>query len=127
MNIVVTPDIEDKLSELTGQQKNASRSLSKFILDLDKEEYYNLRFVKNLYHQDVLNYLFVNFNYTCLLDNYINMDGEEFDPQGKLTVPRNFTISAKRKKYDNKYREFKSGGSDYSCYLNTTVIHPQGQ
>ena len=40
----------------------------------------SLEFPPRVNHYDLFNYLFVDFNYTTLLDNYIYLDQDQFDP-----------------------------------------------
>lgn len=43
-------------------------------------------------HYDLFNYLFVNFNYTPLLDDYVFRDAQQFQPQAHRYADRNFSV-----------------------------------
>ena len=77
----------------------------------------NLNFIKKINHYDLFNFIFANFNYTPLLDNYIFLDKIQFDPHKFRGVDRNFNF---------KYQIPDQSEIDLYSYLVTEVIHPHG-
>lgn len=110
---VVTPEIENEVSDKSVKYKWARRSLANFSKDLKNYGYENLKFLQNISHNDGIDYLFINFNYTNLLDNYIYLDKEQFDPHPYKNVDRNFGF------YTPEIR--------YSTYVHTMTVHPHGR
>ncbi len=124
-----------KHDELVRKEKLYRQCLRYFIGDVDDEDPGNeIRFPGNVTHDNLLNFLFVDFNYTMLLDSYINCDKESFDvklyqkghnfyfypnPRGKI-------------KYLNDKLNDGTGASGakegYSRYVRilTHVVHPHG-
>lgn len=78
LNDIVTTDVVLKLSDKSKVNKWADTSLSKFMGDINPKD--DMMFVKNTYHYNLYNFIFVNFNYTELLDNYIYLDKSQFEP-----------------------------------------------
>lgn len=69
------------------------------------------------------NYLFVNFNYTSLFDNYIFLDKNQFDPIPHKTVDTNFTFYPN----PNNHEKFgMNGDTRWSSFIMTNTIHPHG-
>lgn len=115
LNDIVTADVLIEVNEFSQENQLAMTSLSKFLGDLDKESK-GIRFPKALDHYDLFNFLFVNFNYTMLLDNYIHLDKKQFDPHKYLHVDRNFDFYPYPGRNDTRW----------SSYVLTDVIHPHG-
>ena len=82
-----------------------------------------MMFVKNTYHYNLYNFIFVNFNYTELLDNYIYLDKSQFEPHRHKNADRNFTFFPNP---DGKLTEFNEDTS-WSSYIMTNIIHPHGR
>lgn len=126
LNEIVTTNIENKIGSDSANQKLAYDSMSKFLKDLPENEYLNLNFAShNNYHYDIYDYVFINFNYTSLLDNYIYLDKLQFDPHPYKRADRNFMFYPN----PNGYGNFKDRNEDtsYSTYLHTSVLHPHGK
>lgn len=109
---IVTPEIENEVSDKSVNYKWARRSLANFPKDVECHESKDLRFLQNISHNDGIDYLFINFNYTNLLDNYIYLDKEQFDPHPYKTVDRNFGFYTPER---------------YSTYIHTITVHPHGR
>lgn len=95
--------------------KLSIQSLARFLKDL--EDLDQLAFVERLKHYHLFNYVFANFNYTSLLDNYLFLDKEQFNPHAFTRGDRSF------------YFKYTLPGQDetfYSSYLLSEVIHPHG-
>lgn len=116
LNDLVDSDILLSINTEAKSKKLAMQSLSHFLKDLD--ETCKINFPQNTYHYDLFSFLFVNFCYTSLLDNYIYLDKGQFDPHKWKTVDRNFDFYPELGTAKNK--------TVYSTYLVTDVIHPHG-
>ncbi len=71
------------------------------------------------------NFLFLNFNYTSLLDNYIFLDKEQFDPEPYRTVVTNFKFFPNPCDYDVGDGMYM-GDTKWSSYVLTNIVHPHG-
>ncbi|MCQ2466314.1 MAG: hypothetical protein MJ166_02225 [Clostridia bacterium] len=110
---VVSLSVMESLNEYAMNNRSAIRSLGNIARDVKG----NCQFLKRVNHYNLYEFLFVNFNYTYLLDNYIYADRYQFDPHKFKTVDRNFEFIIP-----------SNGPTDsiYSSYLLTDVIHPHG-
>lgn len=98
--------------------------MSAFLYDLPDRAFRNSEFPKNTANLDLYNFVFVNFNYTPLLDDFIYLDQVQFDPLPLKTVDRNFQFQSNPRGVGAAgVRPFDSSSS----YLMTEVIHPHGQ
>lgn len=123
LNQTVSSDLLKKLSEDAQKNKWSNRSLSRFLEDI--EDYQELRkvpFGARKENYDLYNYLFVNFNYTSLLDNYIFLDSGQFNPKPHLTVDTNFNFDTNPRKLGPE----DSWDFNSSSYISTQVVHPHG-
>jgi Bacteriophage abortive infection AbiH len=75
-------------------------------------------------HYDLFNYLFVNFNYTPLLDDYVFRDAQQFQPQSHTYADRNFQFRPNPTNHPHGYGNHETG---WSSYVRSEVIHPHGQ
>lgn len=120
LNSIVTTKLLVRLNKEAQDNKWASRSLQQFLKDLNiDEDLRYLEFYSNLSNGDLFNYLFVNFNYTELLDNYIFMDKNQFSPRVYLTSDRNFIFNGTNISLGCKL-------FDAIGYVLSSVIHPHG-
>lgn len=128
LNQVVTPEIENNLGYDSQTNRWATRSLSNFLADLSKNDFKNLKFYSSIWHYQVYNFLFVNFNYTSLLDDYIYLDKNQFNPHQYKTTDTNFTFYPNPFNYPNLSNKFDSlrGKLMFSGYVHSRVIHPHG-
>lgn len=115
---LITPDVINELNNESQTNRWASKSMRNFLHDLP----YNcgLKFSLNVDNCDLVNYVFVNFNYTPLFDNYIYLDTKQFDPHCYSVSDRNFNIFCNRPTYFNN-KEWQP-----SVYLMSDVVHPNG-
>lgn len=116
LNDLVDADVLLRLSEEVRKNKLSIRSLGEFLKDLD--DLNNLKFIKELCHYQLFNFVFANFNYTSLLDNYIFLDKGQFDSHIHRTVDTNFNLKYKLKERNDE--------TNYSTYVISDVIHPHG-
>lgn len=115
LNDLVTPETLVELSKMASSNKLSITSLSKFSYDIETIE--KLNFFKNTTFYDLYNFVFANFNYTALLDNYIYLDKHQFDPHMFKTVDRNFKF---------KYTIPGFSETKNSSYVNLEILHPHG-
>lgn len=121
LNEVVNPELLLTVNKQAEDNQWATRSLSSFLGDLRKEDLKKMNFSYRTNHYHMFNYLFVNFNYTSLFDNYIYLDKKQFEANPMKTVNRNFYFHPNPNCYDNKGNE-----TVWSAYLMTNLIHPHG-
>lgn len=106
-----------KLNKESMDNNLAIQSLSQFPKDLKNLN--NFKFLDKTDHYDLYNFVFANFNYTSLLDNYMFLDKRQFDPHKYIKADRNFDFKFKRNL--NYYDD-----TSYSSYLILNTIHPHG-
>lgn len=123
LNEIVTPEILVRLNNDAAINKWGMKALSSFLGDLDKEEYEKMNFPEKTNHYHMYNYLFVNFNYTSLFDNYIYLDKDQFEPHPYKTVDTNFKFYPNPKGYMRKGADSKT---TWSSFVMTDTIHPHG-
>lgn len=123
LNLAVPSTLLDRLGSDSMDSGLAVASLAKFLGDLDSEEYASLEFPGRVDHRDIFNFLFINFNYTSLLDDYLYLDQNQFDPRPYKTVDRNFTFEVNPSGVPGCVER---PGDTYSCYLVTDTVHPHG-
>lgn len=105
------------------ERRSAISALAGFLGDLSGDEYRELEFPKRSAHYDLYNFVFFNFNYTPLLDNYIYLDQTQFDPLPFKTVDRNFVFQANPGGVTNASIRPQD---TFSSYLLTETVHPHG-
>lgn len=121
---IISPEFLAEIGKKSEEKKWAVNSLSSFLQDISKKDYKTLRFPADTEYYDLFNFLIFNFNYTALLDNYIYMDKEQFDPHPYKTVDRNFRFYPNPNGYDGVNPEIKE--KTWVSYLMMNVIHPHG-
>lgn len=123
LNEIVTSEVLLSFSKDIVTQRWGSHALSNFLGDLTEEDYSKINFPQNTGHYHMYNYLFVNFNYTSLFDNYVYLDDEQFEPHPYKTVDTNFEF------YPNP-NGYRRGGLDertrWSSFVMTDIVHPHG-
>lgn len=120
LNELVTPEILLKLNDDILNSHWGSTALAEFLGDLDKESFEKIEFPKKIGPHHMLNYLFVNFNYTSLFDNYIYFDRYGFNPRPYRSIDTNFDFYFDPNQYITSNKGWKS------CYIMTDIIHPHG-
>lgn len=124
LDSVVNPQILTALSSKVRKGKSTVRSLEGFIEDVDDSGAHGrLSTLQRMDIGDLFNFRFVDFNYTPLLDNYIYLDKEQFDPHPYRQSDRNMNFRPNPHGFDHRIG-FK-GGSMVS-YVVTEVVHPHG-
>ncbi len=125
-----------KFDELVSEGAYAFYSLQAFLADLahlevSKEEDIlaeskKIAFPITIHPHDKLNYMFVNFNYTALLDSYINLDRDQFKVNKFKTTNNNFDFLANPNNvFKNTNRTFNDN-TLYQTRILTQVVHPHG-
>lgn len=117
LNELVDADVLVRINEDVQRKKLAKQSMGMFIRDLN--ETCTINFAQEKNHYDLYNYLFVNFNYTALLDNYLYMDKNQFDPHVWSTADRNF-------QFYPDLCQGKGNTTKLSSYLTMDIVHPHG-
>lgn len=123
LNEIVEPEILLNVNEAAEKNKWATRALSNFLSDLQECDYKHIKFPSLTNHYHMFNYLFVNFNYTSLLDNYLHLDKEQFEPHPYRTVDTNFSFYPNPKNYDGHRCDDRTV---WSTFIMTNIIHPHG-
>ncbi len=122
---VAPPALLAQLGRDSSSGSLSVRSLSEFIQDVARsDDFPNFQFPATTGHYDLFNYLFVNFNYTPLLDDYIYRDQEQWAPQAHKWADRNFWF---RPNPSGHPRGYGNEDTAWSSYLRTEVVHPHGQ
>lgn len=128
---LVTPSVLTQLNDQTVAHKMTLASLMEFLGDLgDSDEYSKMSFPASTDIGDIHNFLFINFNYTSLLDNYLYLDKTQFDPHP-------YTHSDRQTHFHPNPRDHKvpllgprttCERQDFSAitYLATDILHPHG-
>lgn len=127
LNDIIDNDIISNISkanDITVKGKgNCARSTFKgsFLKDLSKVEYEKMSFHNKLDNNEALKYIFINFNYTSLLDNYLYLNKDNFDPEPYSTSNNNFVLDLNPNKYQHR------GYSDpYMQLMPIEIFHPHG-
>ena len=123
LNEIVTPEVLLELNNDIQENEWGKKALEGFLGDLSRDDYERMSFPEKTDHYHMYNYLFVNFNYTALFDNYIYLDKYQFEPHPHKTVDTNFVF------YPNP-NGFNKFGIDertrWSSFIMTDIIHPHG-
>lgn len=128
---LVTPSTLAQLSDQTVAYKMTLASLMEFLGDLgDPVEYSSMSLPAIADIGDIYNFLFINFNYTSMLDNYLYLDKTQFVPHPYIHSDRqtdfhpnprghNVTLLGPRTKCERQ-------GFSAATYLATDILHPHG-
>lgn len=133
LNQNVTVDIENNLGEDAQTGKWTIRSLSKFLGDLDDSSFEDIKFRRHIDYHDVFNFLFMNFNYTDLLDNYLYLDKHQFVPQKHKYIGTNFEFYINPNAVDLPQDEWYcncplyNDDTNFSSYVMSKIVHPHGE
>lgn len=123
LNLAAPSDLLTRLGADSMNRGLAIKSLAGFLGDLDQEEYRRIRFPQGIDNFDMYNFVFINFNYTPLFDDFIYLDQVQFDPLPHRTVDRNFDFKGNPK---HVAAAPVRPGDYFSSYLMTDVVHPHG-
>lgn len=122
LNYVVDTDLLTQLSSDAMEKRWTQKSLSRFLWDIkSRRELDKVPFGVRRANHELYNFQFINFNYTALLDNYLHLDSEQFDPLPNSTVETNFTFNTNPHDFPDGVK-WNYGNSVYlECQQ---VIHP---
>lgn len=122
LNTVVDSRLLADLSSDAEANEWSKQTFSTFLGDLETlEELQRVPFGARKSVYDAYNFVFINFNYTSLLDNYLYMDSKQFDPLPHKTVDTNFVFNNDPKGLEGSKWNFNS-----SSYIEYQLIHPHG-
>lgn len=126
LELVAPPDLLTRVGKDSAEGSLAVTSMADFIGDVAKgsRTVGSFTFPGETDHYDLFNYLFVNFNYTPLLDDYIFRDAQQFQPQAFKYADRNFKFRPNPTDHPDGYGNRETG---WSSYVRSEVIHPHGQ
>jgi hypothetical protein len=120
LELAVPSSLLVRLGKESMNQKSALGSMEEFLGDLDRDDYATLRFPRQISNFDVFNFFFINFNYTSLLDDFVYLDQQQFDPLRYKTVDRNFKFNIDPGPVAGEW------GNQFSSYVTSEVVHPHG-
>ena len=123
LNEIVTPEVLLKLNDDIAKNEWGKNALSRFLGDLTQDDYEKMDFPEKTRHYHMYNYLFVNFNYTSLFDNYIYLDKYQFEPRPYKTVDTNFVF---RPNPNGFKKEGMNEKTMWSSFVMIDTIHPHG-
>lgn len=123
LSLAVPSTLLTSLGADSMDNDRAIESLAGFLGDLGPEQYKLTSFPAGIGNFDIYNFVFVNFNYTPLLDDFIFLDQKQFDPLPFKTVDRNFVF---RGNPSDVHGATVRPGDTFSSYVMTEVVHPHG-
>lgn len=118
LNDIVSTPILLELSKMSRENAWAEESLGCFLHDLPYGR--RIDFQSRIDHYHLMNFLFVNFNYTSLLDDYIYLDKEQFEPRIYNNSDMNFSIHSNTPFLGSETEAL------WSSSVLVQVIHPNG-
>lgn len=126
LELVAPPELLARIGKDSSSNSLAISSMADWIGDVAEASptFDAFAFPAETDHYDLFNYLFVNFNYTPLLDDYVFRDGQQFQPQAYQYADRNFQF---RPNPRNHPRGHGNHETRWSSYVRSEVIHPHGQ
>lgn len=126
LELVAPPALLARVGDDSANGSLAVKSMADFIGDVAKgsRTVGSFAFPEETDHYDLFNYVFVNFNYTPLLDDYVFRDAQQFRPQAHRYADRNFMFWPNPTNHPDGYGDHQTGWSSYVC---SEVIHPHGQ
>ncbi|SDP18733.1 Bacteriophage abortive infection AbiH [Pedococcus dokdonensis] len=126
LELVAPPDLLARVGKDSAQGSLAVKSMADFIGDVASRSptFGSFAFPGDTDHYDLFNYLFVNFNYTPLLDDYVFRDAQQFRPQAHKYADRNFQF---RPNPTNHPDGSGNHETSWSSYVRSEVIHPHGE
>lgn len=128
LDLVVSPELLNELDKRAQHYLWAYCTFGRFLSDIDSTAYRILDFPQNTDHYHLFNFNIINFNYTFLLDNYLYLDQEQFNPHPNNTVDTNFLFHRNPRDYSypHEYGSRANAATGCSAYLMTEIHHPHG-
>lgn len=126
LELVAPPDLLARVGKESADGSLAVNSMGKFVGDVAKTSstFKTFAFPGETNHYDLFNFLFVNFNYTPLLDDYVFRDAQQFRPQAHAQADRNFWFYPNPTGHPDGPWNQDTG---WSSYVRSEIIHPHGQ
>lgn len=124
LDIIITPQLVNALDQQAQNLHWSYRTLAQFTADLTREQLGELKFLKNLEHKQIFNFDIFNLNYTSLLDIYLHLDKEQFNPYSYKTTDRDFEFRINPRNYPVGFANAETG---LVGYLMTEIHHPHGR
>jgi hypothetical protein len=125
LDLVAPPDLLAMLGRDSAAGELSVRSMARFVGDLaSNADFDRFKFPSTTTHYDLFNFLFVNFNYTPILDDYNYLDHDQWQPRAHRSADRNFWF------FPNPTGDPRGHGdqnTSWSSYLRAEVVHPHGQ
>lgn len=121
---VATPDALSRLGETAVAHELTIASFTEFLGDIgDADEYNRMKLPERLNIGDVFNFKFVNFNYTALLDDFVYLDQDQYEPHPYESSDRNITFRPNPRGHTGSQ---ESAEFRMVSYLVSDVVHPHG-
>ncbi|WP_191986938.1 AbiH family protein [Mycobacteroides franklinii] len=126
LELVAPPDLLARVGKDSADNALAVKSMARFVGDVAEmsSTFDSFAFPGETQHYDLFNFLFVNFNYTPLLDDYTFRDAQQFRPQAHTYADRNFMFWPNP---TGRQGGFGNDETGWSSYVRSEVIHPHGQ
>jgi len=126
LNEIVDDNLIEQISDDIEKAVKDGKSfaldiISAFWTDLAENQSAKIKFIDCINHNINLNYIFINFNFTSVLDNFIYLDKEVFEPKKFKSSENNFELNIKTKK-----KKDKTGNKKFFCDLAIKTHHPHG-
>ena len=122
LNSIVTDDVISAVSDYCYYKRVAGETFRNFLCDLSEEQYKTLEFPAFVDNYTQIDFITINFNYTALLDNFLFLDKDQFDPEPYRYSRNNFVLELN----PGKYEKHKYLFNDPYVHVNTEIIHPHG-
>ena len=140
LNEIITPNMLARLGNDSTEKGIALNSFTRFLGDLDTENFNKLAFPRKTKHYFLFNWEILNFNYTSMLDNILLLDKGQFDPHPHILADTQIQFYPNPKDIPaHGYSAISDDGSwerlsdldfnkdtCYSSYLITNITHPHG-
>lgn len=128
LDLVVSPEVLNELDRKAQHHRWAYCTFGRFLADIDDAAYRLMSFPSQSDHYHLFNFNIINFNYTFLLDNYLYLDQEQFNPHPNSTVDTNFQFHRNPKDYPHLHgrNNRPNAATGCSAYLMTEIHHPHG-
>lgn len=140
LNEIITPNMLARLGNDSTEKGIALNSFTRFLGDLDPENFNKLAFPRKTKHYSLFNWEILNFNYTSMLDNILLLDKGQFDPHPHKFADRQIQFYPNPRDIPAPgYSAISVDGSwgrlsdldfnkdtCYSSYLITNITHPHG-
>ncbi|MGV2853494.1 AbiH family protein [Glutamicibacter sp. AGC13] len=121
---VATPELLARLGERAVAHKQTMAHFTEFLGDIeDPDEYNMMRLPQRINIGHLLNFKFINFNYTALLDDFVYLDQSQFDPHPHKWSDRNMQFHPNPRGHAGA-RERQQFYME--SYIVADVVHPHG-